>query len=285
MTMKNPINGLGNLLTHEKVMESVSRSGFMKDAITGFILVNMLTWPTFIMLDRKTPMKERAYSAERQFFQELLSLGCHLTISSLFEAGGQWLGGKLLPEAFKDVPGPDVGKMAGRTFDFTRVFGKEAPLREIEAHNAEIDALLRKGLGNAEEKVVIPEVVKGARTLGNIIGPIVALVVVAPWLNNMLLPHFLKGVDGVLGKLSGGKIKLSPEETTPQPAGPEGEAALAVPDTPAPVTGARTINLVSPSQLATAFRVVPQAPQLFYNSWQQAYMAPSGYANPVLWRP
>lgn len=217
----NPVNSLREALLSEKVERVVSRPGFMKWAIAGFIMVNMVTRPLFVMLDRETPKKDRAFSAERLAFQEMLSLGCHLGIASSFERLGAWLGSKLYANPAPGEKNPFQLKLeSGRTYDLANWNGKaENGWKAALKHKAEIEKQIKAAAGDsatlaklAARKVEIPAAVSGSMRAGSIAGTILALGVVAPWLNNLILPHFVKGVDVVLGKASGGRIKLSPDE-------------------------------------------------------------------------
>lgn len=214
----NPVNSLRDALLSEKVERVVSRPGFMKWAIAGFIMVNMVTRPLFVMLDRETPKKDRAFSAERLAFQEMLSLGCHLGIASSFERLGAWLGSKLYA---KSTDNPFMLKTSGQVYNLADWSGKaEQGWKAALKHKTEIEKQIKAAAGDsaalaklAKQKIEIPAAVSGSMRAGSIAGTILALGVVAPWLNNLMLPVFVKGVDALLGKASGGRIKLSPDES------------------------------------------------------------------------
>lgn len=61
--MANVIDATRNFLTSPRMMEMYEKPGFQKWAVAGFIVANMVTWPTFIMMDKKTPKNERQYAA------------------------------------------------------------------------------------------------------------------------------------------------------------------------------------------------------------------------------
>lgn len=209
---------VANWLSSPAMIERLSKPGFMKWAIAGFITVNMITWPVFIMCDRKTPAKARAYSAERQFFQELLSLGCQLSIASLFELAGAKAGAWLFPDHFQNKASQANPHALFQLSDWRR--NSKNGWYEAVRHNA---AVIRKICESKTPEVAkqfksqmvpINETVRGSIRAGSTAGSLIALVVVAPWVNNLMLSTFLKGVDSVLSTLSRGKFKLIPDEAS-----------------------------------------------------------------------
>lgn len=209
---------LRNVLSSEGVMAQLNKPGFAKWSVAGFILLNMVTSPVITMLDKKTPKKERTYSAERQFFQELLVLGSHLTIATQFEKWGAKLGALIEPAAFRAASKvhPD------RLFSLDN-FRKNAPdgWEAAQAINSQVGAELRQATNLAWanliklREVVIDPYVMGSRTAGATIGSIIATAIVGPKLNNLFLTPFLKTVNKGVTAVSGGRVTLpTGEETT-----------------------------------------------------------------------
>jgi hypothetical protein len=200
--MANLIEATRNFLTSPQMMEMYEKPGFQKWAVAGFIVANMVTWPTFIMMDKKTPKNERQYAAERQFFQEVMALIAHLSVTSSLERAGHFLGAQLYPKEFL-VPDP---RNAGKMLDLRNWKDYR---HAIDVHNPAIHKLIKAGQTEARDQLIhIPPVVRGSMRAGGIFGYITTMHVVAPWLNNMLLPTFLKGINGALKVATGGKLAL-----------------------------------------------------------------------------
>ncbi|WP_373531949.1 hypothetical protein [Vampirovibrio sp.] len=274
----SPVQALRNALLSESVEKVVSRPGFMKWAIAGFIGVNMVTRPLFVMLDRETPRKDRAFSAERLAFQEMLSLGCHLGIASSFERLGAWLGGKLYANPPAGESNPFILKLkSGQTFDLAKGSAKfpngwSDALKQKAHIEQEMKRVVNDPAALARllpHKVEIPAAVSGSMRAGSIAGTVLALGVVAPWLNNLMLPVFIKGVDAVLGKATHGRIRLSPDEPSEQALPANGNAVNPSPPAVLPITFA------SQSGVQTGLLMPPRG---LPSPYQSAFSGPSPMA-------
>ncbi len=257
------MNQFRQFLLSDRVEKVVGRPGFMKWAIAGFIVVNMITRPVIVMLDRGTPKKDRAFSAERLAFQELLSLGCHLGIASSFERLGAWLGSRY----FKGDPHGFQKSVAGKVYNLAdwksnvsgngwKAFLNEKAVLGKKLGDVGSNSALRAPILKQMEAFAVPPLVSGSMRVGSIAGTILALGVVAPWLNNLTLPFLVKGVDAVLGKATNGRLQLSPNETTPVGKAPSSVAP-------------------SSQQAKAALNVVSQSPHLPKPDAQNVFAGPS----------
>ena len=130
--------------------------------VAGLIVSNAVFRPVFTLADSKASPGAKKYSAAREFFHQVLCLGAHLALADVFKRFGFSVGKKL------------VGNLPNTGFDQFKNYGA-------------VSEFLKKG-GNMLQKA---PVVNGAIAVGSIIGSIVALAVIAPKLNNMILPPLL----------------------------------------------------------------------------------------------
>lgn len=204
--MKNQLLHLRDYLTSPKMVEFYQKPGFSKWAVTGFILANMATWPPIILMDKKNPKHEREYAAERQFFQEVLGLICHLSIANSFERITHFVTAKAFA---KDMwvnnpykPGSKLNMGEWKTF--RHVIDKLNPevVQKMAAGNPAAKSLL----------IETPQLLKGGIRAGSILGYALTFEVVAPYINNLYLSPFLKLTNKALDKISGGKLHLPTHE-------------------------------------------------------------------------
>ncbi|MFM7469007.1 MAG: hypothetical protein ACKO37_05875 [Vampirovibrionales bacterium] len=193
-------------LTSPEMVEFYQKPGFSKWAVTGFILANMATWPPIILMDKKTPKHEREYAAERQFFQEVLGLGCHLTIANSFERLAHWVTAKAFPkEMWVNNPrqlGAKLNMGDWKTFRHA-----------LDTLNPEVTKQVASGHHAAKALMIeTPQVLKGGIRAGSILAYALTFEVVAPYINNLYLPVFLRGANKALEKISGGKLHLPTNE-------------------------------------------------------------------------
>lgn len=264
------LDSVRNFLLSDKVQTVISRPGFMKWSIAGFISVNMITRPLFVMLDRKTPKKDRAFSAERLGYQEMLSLACHLGIASSFEKIGAKLGAKFLKGD------PDFQRKVGaRTYDLSN-WDKNASSGYHAFQQLKKD--VASGVTTVADKteLELPKAMRGSMRLGSIVGTIAALSWVAPFVNNLTLPYVVRGVDVILGKASRGKLQFSPagngaaKPTVPSPAG-------------APQKPVKSLNTVSLAPEPGAVVLSPSAQRFNkpLRTFRNSYTAASTVPKPV----
>lgn len=131
--------------------------------IAGLIVTNAVFRPVFTLADKNTSPEAKKYSATREFFHQILCLGAHFTLAEGFKKIGFKLG-KVL-----------AGKSSSIGFDKFSSYG-------------EVKQFIKNG-GDLMKKYPY---LNGSLAVGSILGSIVALAVIAPKLNNILLPPILK---------------------------------------------------------------------------------------------
>ncbi len=154
-----------------------------RHAITMLILNNFLLRPFYILTNDEIPEDQKKYGATREAMQQVFNMGAHLGLSTTFERVGFELN-KMYLNARKDKY-----PKAFKKFEEFATFKK---LREVEK-----DATRE-----------IPSIISGSKALGSFFGSVMALTIVAPMLNNKVLPYVFKGAHK-LGKKLDNKFLLS----------------------------------------------------------------------------
>lgn len=137
--------------------------------VAGLIITNAIFRPVFTLADPNVKPSAKKYSAAREFFHQVLCLITHFAFANQFKKLGFWIGKKLLPN--------------------------NAAFKQFNNY-AEVTKFMKNG-GNIIKKF---PVVNGAIMVGSTLGAIAALAVVAPKLNNWLLPPLLNTLGIKLDK-------------------------------------------------------------------------------------
>lgn len=160
--------------------------------VAGLIITNAAFRPLFTLTDSNVKPSAKKYSASREFFHQMLCLAAHFTLTNKFKQFGFWVGKKLLPN--------------------------KAGFNQFTNYG-EVKNFLAKG-GNLLKRF---PAVNGSIIAGSTLGAIIALAVIAPKLNNWLLPPLLdklgisldkkedyKKVPGIYaGHLTDGKLPVN----------------------------------------------------------------------------
>jgi hypothetical protein len=166
-----------SVVNNQKVMKFASDPVW---PVAGLIVSNAVFRPLFTLADPKASPEAKKYSAAREFFHQVLCLGAHFTLAETFKKIGFALGKKF------------VGNKPGTGF---------AELKNYKG--------VQDFVKNGGKLLTKYPVVNGSIAAGSILGAILALAVIAPKLNNWLLPP-------LLNKLG---IKLEDEKKPESPAG------------------------------------------------------------------
>lgn len=159
---------ISRIVNNPKVIKFASNPTW---PVAGLIITNAAFRPIFTLADPNVKPQAKKYSAAREFFHQVLCLGAHFSLAGLFKNIGFSVGKKLMPatggfENFKNYK--EVTKYIDKGGNLIKQFPK----------------------------------VNGSIIFGSTLGAILALAVIAPKVNNILLPPILN----VLG------IKLDKEE-------------------------------------------------------------------------
>ncbi len=171
---RTPLQGLQNA-----AIRLGSSKDIKKHAITMLIANNFLLRPIYIMTNKEIPEDQKKYGATREAMQQVFNMAAHLGLSTTFE----WVGFA----ACRKLVNVRNQKKAMEKFKEFATFDK-----------------LKKCEGTRE----IPAVISGSKALGSFFGSVMALTVVAPMLNNKVLPYVFKGAHK-LGKKLDNKFLLS----------------------------------------------------------------------------
>ena len=139
--------------------------------VAGLIISNAAFRPLFTLADPNVKPAAKKYSAAREFFHQCLCMVSLFALSEKFKQFGFW-----------------AGKKALKNVDEFKNFN----------NYKEVQGFIKKG-GNLLKKY---PTINGSIIVGSMLGAIIALAIIAPKLNNWLLPP-------LLNKLG---IKLKEEE-------------------------------------------------------------------------
>lgn len=136
--------------------------------VAGLIITNAAFRPLFTLADPNVKPQAKKYSACREFFHQVLCLITHFTLADKFKQLGFWIGKKIV----NNNPG----------------FNKFASYADVKAFGKAGGNLLKAA-----------PAVNGAIMFGSTLSAILALAILAPKLNNMLLPPLLNKLGVKLG--------------------------------------------------------------------------------------
>ncbi len=182
---QNTVAFKGNIFSglQKAAIEIGSSPDIKKHAITMLILNNLILRPFYILTNKEIPEDQKKYGATREAMQQVFNMCSHLGLSTVFE----WVGynaGKAFINKRKDYY-----PKAKKQFELFNTFKK---VKECER---------QKG-------IKIPDVISGSKALGSFFGSVMALTIVAPMLNNKVLPYVFKGAHK-LGQKLNSKFLLS----------------------------------------------------------------------------
>jgi|GEM_PF-2276244 len=172
-----------HFLNQPKVINALDTPKIAKHTFTLFIITNAILRPIATLADKSASLKERKYSATREFLQQMMCLACHLTLAPTFE--------KLAFQVAKQFP--RLRAEFGNFKTFQQIVKARKDNIEIRQNNRLIAAGLKKGTIVADKE--LPKVLTGLLTMGSSLGTILVLACIAPLINNYILGPALKAFN------------------------------------------------------------------------------------------